>query len=282
MRTAHILATAVCLVLYTAAKPAAAQSVRNVDDIDQLIHYAYGVFLGTGFYTLDDRSVFIIRIPAGVQLRDPEPERPGIRLLLPLSIGLHDFDFDFDDIVELDKDDLATISFVPGVELEYIINSQWRLKPFVNLGFGRDISNGESAYIYGGGLKSVYEFDTTKPDLTLGNEFLITGYAPKDGPSHFLSRLSVGLDSRFPTGRQFSGHDTFISTHVIAFFYTNDLEFERFRDEPIELRAELEIGLSFGRYKPFEILGFEFDRLGLAYRFSENTDAVLLVTGFSF
>ena len=50
--------------------------------------YSYAVFIGTGLYELDDRRIFVFRIPGSLQLRELNPDQMGIKLLLPVAIGI--------------------------------------------------------------------------------------------------------------------------------------------------------------------------------------------------
>jgi hypothetical protein len=79
-----------------------------VTEIDGHMNHGYAVFVGTGWYKFDDRRVFVFRIPAAWQLRELKPDQMGIKLLLPVAIGLHNFD-DLK-IVDFDIDDVGTIS----------------------------------------------------------------------------------------------------------------------------------------------------------------------------
>ena len=44
--------------------------------------------------------------------------------MLPFTIGFMDFDLKLDDILETEKDDIATVSFMPGAEWEYLLKTQ--------------------------------------------------------------------------------------------------------------------------------------------------------------
>lgn len=266
------------LTLYWTTGGFAQQAVD--EDIDQLTHFAYSALFGSGFYRLDDRSVAVLRIPLAYRLRRPDGRRPGIRLLAPLTIGIHDFDFE--DIAELGSDDLATLSLVPGVELEFEPTPLWSVRPSVHAGIGRDVSNGETAWIYGTRLTTQYRFERPEPRFAVGGELLWSGYTPDEGSAHFLTRLALGVDAKFPVSWKLGGKPAFLATHFISYFYLNELEFNTLGTEDIDVREELEIGLSIGTDPPMEIFGFRLERLGLAYRFSGEVDAIVFVTSFPF
>ena len=257
-----------------------AQERSSLEDPGVLVHYSYATLMGTGYYRLDDRSVAILRVPLDFQLRKQEPDRVGIRLVVPTAVGLHNFDLN--DVTDVDFDDLATVSIVPGIELDFSPGDRWSGTPGFYLGYGRDLSNGDSSIIYGARVTGIFDFNLQKPGLTFGSEAVISGYTPDEGPSNFLTRFSVGLDVRYPMGWTINGKNTFIGAHIIDYMYLNELEFRTVGDDSITLNNELEIALALGRDPAFKIFGFELDRIGLGYRFGPHIDAIVLVVGFPF
>jgi len=279
-RTTFGLALLITLGILPASDPCVAQQLFAAEDAGELVHYSYGALFGTGWYRLDDRSVAIIRVPIGFQLREATREQFGIRLEIPTAIGLQNYNFD--GIPELDVDSLTTISVLPGVKFNFKFSDSWELDPSVNLGYGRDLSNGEGSIIYGGGVTSRYKFDLLQPQLTLGSNVLASGYTPETGSSRFITRFGLGLDAKIPTGLTMGRRNLFIGTYAIAYYYLNEVEFRTIGDGDITVRGELEFGLALGGDPAFKVLGIEFDRVGLGYRFARDVDAILLVAGFPF
>lgn len=268
------------LGLLLAIRPGAAQTLFQAKQAGELAHYAYGNLFGTGFYQLDDRSVAIIRVPIGFQLREPTREKFGMRLEIPTAIGL--YNFEFDGVPELDLNSLATISVLPGIVFNFLVRERWELDPAVYLGYGRDLSNKIDSVIYGGGLTSRYKFNVREPQLTFGSDLIFNGYNPENGSSRLINRLGLGLDAKVPIRLTIGDNRIFVGTYAIVYHYLNELDFRTIDDQEIELRNEFEIGIALGKDPAFKMLGFSFDRIGVAYRFSDETDAVLLVTGFPF
>jgi hypothetical protein len=280
MRRLLAVAILIGLGLSLTPQPGFAQTAFRVEDAGNLVNYAYGNLLGTGYYELDDRSVAILRFPVSFGLREPEKGRFGVRLELPIAIGLQNYEFD--GVPELDVDNLATVSVLPGVKFSFLIKERWTLDPSVYLGYGRDITNEVSSFIYGGGLSSRYKFDLAKPRLTLGTNLLGSGYTPQDGTARFITRFGLGLDALFPTGMTMGEHDLLIGTFGIAYLFLNELEFQSITDTPITVRNEFEIGVAVAGDPAFKFIGLTFERVGLSYRFSDNTNAILLVGSFPF
>ena len=81
--------------------------------------FASRLFVGTGKYTIGERTIFVVRAPLAFQLRDPDYStgKIGYRLLVPAAVGITDFE-SIDEIPELDLDDVQTMSVAPGLEVD--------------------------------------------------------------------------------------------------------------------------------------------------------------------
>jgi hypothetical protein len=268
------------LCLFLAARAGFAQTTIAANEAENLVNYAYGTLFGTGFYELDGRSVAILQFPVGFDLREAEKEKFGMRFELPIAIGLQNYDFK--SIPEFDLDNLATLSVLPGVKFSFLLKERWALDPSVYVGYGHDISNNIGSILYGAGLSSRRKFDLAKPRLTFGTNVIANGYTPEHGPSRFITRFGAGLDALFPTGMTLGDRDLLIGTFGIAYLFLNELEVRSPTQGTIKIRNEYEIGIAVAGEPAFKFLGFKFERMGLSYRFSEHTDAVLLNGRFPF
>lgn len=268
------------LCLFLAARPGITQTTITANEAENLVNYAYGTLFGTGFYELDGRSVAILQFPVGFDLREAEKKRFGMRFELPIAIGLQNYDFT--SIPEFDLDSLATLSVMPGIKFSFLLKERWTLDPSVYLGYGRDITNNIGSILYGAGLSSRYKFNLAKPRLTFGTNVIANGYTPEQGPSRFITRFGAGLDALFPTGMTLGDRDLLIGTFGIAYVFLNELEVRSPTQGTIKIRNEYEIGIAVAGEPAFKFLGFKFERMGLSYRFSEHTDAILLNGRFPF
>ena len=168
--------------------------------------------------------------------------------------------------------------------MDFLIKPNWSVSPAAYLGVGRDMTNGIWSGIFGGKISSNYSFEKFRYRFRLGNDLLLAGHRPEGGNSAFISRIGVGLDAKFPTKWRWAGGNLFINPQLIAYFYTNEIEFVTLSQdrEFIAAQAEIQFGLAIGRDPPMKILGFTVDRLGLGFRFSNNLDGIKLITGFPF
>ena len=244
------------------------------------VHYAYATLFGTGIYQLDDRTVAVFRIPVGFSIREMTDERFGMRMRIPIALGFHDYD-PFRDLIPKEEQ-FATLSVVPGIEFPFMLGENWRLAPSAYLGFGTDLSSSERSVIYGTGITALRPLPVRYPEMHVGTALVLGGYESNKSAGDFLTRWSVGLDAKFPLNWQVADRNVFVGGHVIGYYYMNRLEFETIVNEPIRLRAELEVGIFVGARPEPQIFGIKINRLGIGYRFSDVSDAIVLFAGFPF
>ena len=276
MRCVHTKTLIQCVLLLILTPTAFGQ----VPDPDP-VHYSFATLFGSGVYKLENQTVGILRVPFGWQLRDATPEQSGIRLVMPTAVGLHNYSL-LDDLFPNLDEQLATISVVPGIQWQHLIGDRWRVTPGAYLGFGADITNGDSALIFGGELTALYAMKPVYPQMNFGTAVILSGYNPETGSGDFITRWSAGFDASFPTQLKFGDGNIFVGGHLIGYFYLDGVEFDQILGEPQTLTRELEIGLFFGARPKPKIFGLEVDRLGIGYRFSSISDAIVFFAGFPF
>ena len=169
------------------------------------VNYAYATTLGTGLYRVGDSTVMMYRLPFSYQIREVDDESSGLQLLLPLTIGFHDYQVrDILDNVYPEK--LASIAFVPGIEYHVLLRHNWHLKPYGTFGIGNDTLSDVITFIYTAGVKSRYVFPPWKRfTFMLGNELLYAGYNPRHDERQAYGRFSTGLDGNTPSDSPWEG-----------------------------------------------------------------------------
>jgi hypothetical protein len=256
--------------------PATAQSPAAQQDPAELYHWAYAAAFGTGAYRYGDTSVFILRLAPEYEIRAPDDRTVGIALTFPFTLGIQ-----FSDLEGILEGELPnqfqTVSFVPGVTLRIPMSPEWVLKPSANVGWGKELSGSDEAWIYHTGIDSRYRFGTGNARFGLLNGLQYYGYTPKDGPADKFFRFLTGLELDYPFfGVTARGRPLFIKPHCAWFYYFGELDILSIQGPSVELKQEWELALAVGPEKPVSLWGLEFDRIGLAYRVSKDIEGVRL------
>ena len=138
-----------CLLLLAVSGPVMAQA--TAPEADPLNH-AFSVYLGSGIYVSENRSVFIFRIAPRIKIRSEKDHKFGIRLRFNLTFGFYDFDPKH--LIELEfPDRLGTFAFVPGIEFPVNIYDNWVLIPFFDVGPATDTEFQDVNVVLGTGFR---------------------------------------------------------------------------------------------------------------------------------
>jgi len=267
----RIIRAAACfLMLLFASVPVGAQEGEPDP------HWAFSAFFGSGWYRISqNRTVFVLRIPPQQTLQHSSliggKRTLGIELHYPLSIGLNNVS-DFGGLIE--RDNFATFSFTPGVELEIPMSEKWSLRPLVHAGWGKETDGGNSAWIYYAGIKSRYTPGDSRLDWSLLNSLYYAGHNPDEGQSDDLVSAMAGAEIRHPLSWYDSaGHQLNLDAHLTYTKLLDQAEFPSPRSLSANVNDLWEIGLALRRSgKPLRIWFIEFEHIGLAYQWSSDGD----------
>ena len=246
-----------------------------------IVHFSYSALFGTGVYQVEDRTVAVVRVPISWELREPTREKPGIRFSAPITFGIDQFDLD-SIIGILVEDQFASVSVLPGVTFSYPVRSNWMVDVSGHLGAGRDMTANENSMIYGARAGTRYTIENPVYPVNLGADILFAGHSPEDAKSRGITRFGIGADMKIPLNGTSNGSPLFLNPQLVAYYYSREVEFLSPVDDLQTLRAEYQVGLALGRERPVKLLGLEFDRIGIAYRFSKDLEAIKLFVGFPF
>ena len=281
-RSGTLLVAAALMVLIPVAVPAQEDPAAD-PTAAQLVNFAYASQLGTGVYSVEDRTVYVLRAPVSFRVRHADETRWGIRVLLPLTLGLHDFEPR--DLIDegFPEGKLETLTLVPGVQFDKRLYDRWIVRPYARLGAAKDLEGGDLAIVYDVGLKSRLILLRGTWELSLGNEFLYAGATPTgEDSSSFFVELDTGFDARHPMGFTVKERDPFFSLFAIHHLYVEPLEFERFFGEPVRVRNTVEVGFALGVEPVAKIWGMKIPQLGLSYEYGSDFWALRFNVGFPF
>lgn len=287
-----------------------AAAVHDAHADTEPFHWGYSAMFGGGAYLLGDgRKVDVYRASFKTSLRAPPDApggRPGIAALLPVAIGLND---NGGAASAADSDDeLKLATFLPGIALELRPRERLRVRTNVQLGAGRELNAADgrrdSVRLAAFGVRTRLLFAALPGQPALINGLLWAGFDAKervgfagpsgasgmpgagtsaaaetilDGERGSLFRLTSALEFHVPTPRwQFRERPMYLQPHVLSERYyrpPSGLSLGD-ADEPPPLKREWQVGVAAGREGGFKLLFFEFDSVGIAYRFSGRDDSL--------
>lgn len=272
---------AAALLALCACGPAAAQDTLRASE-EQLINFAFATRLGSGVYSISGRTLQMYRLPFGYTLTEPHEGRPGIRLTLPVTFGL--VDFEPQDVINTGlPENLDTLGVVPGIEFDFELTPHWHLVPFAQAGRAWDLQGGDDATVYSFGVDATARksFDAFAVRLQLG-----ASYAAVEPHTTLRSDdmvlLEAGIEARRPLALALSGHALDWGAYLFADYFLNRA------DEPLDKatdtanRVEFEVGLTIGPQGRFTVWRIPVPRVGIGYRIGEDLGVWRLVFGQPF
>jgi hypothetical protein len=247
---------------------------RAADEPEDVINYAYSSWIGSGFYKIGDRTVYLLRGPFSYTLREADSEKWGLELLLPATIGFHDND----------DGNVGTVTFVPGLRFNYPVLDNWWLKPFGQFGFGKDFSGSDIAWIYGVGIKSLATFELKSSELDLGTAFTWADQNQSGGGSDSgFSMFDIGLNTRWPTNITVLDRKSDLNLYFVYTQFVNDLNFERAQKDNKNIQRLYKFGIALSSEEKYPFFGlFDLRGGGLDVTFGDGYFGMGLTTGFPF
>lgn len=273
MSPATLRIAAGLLLALCAPTAAVAQAVR-AQSTEQLIDWYYAAVFGTGVYRSEDRDVAVLQLPFAYQVRDLKRDGWGLVLKMPVTFGFYDFRFD-QLLQDGAPESISTMSVLPGVEADFMALRNWRLRPFLQVGYGWELEGDASSPIYSVGVKSRLTFALGRGEFSLGNTLNYAAYR-RAGTSFPLTLFITGLNFAWPTNGTLAGRPVDFGVHLLHYAYLESMTYALAEDVNNQMREEAEIAFSLSTRRPLSILGFEMDMLGLAFRVGPDVEGIRL------
>ena len=244
-------------------------------DRQNLFDWYYSAVFGTGAYSIAGRDVFLISGPYERTVREATPDNREIVFTLPVTLGF--YDYNVDSITDLEiPTDVAMATIFPGFYTIVPMSRRWTLKPFVNFGYGKEFAGGEEAFIYAGGVRSMFRMREDQWRLAFGNALYYAGNTRQGETDMGFAAFETAVDVSHATGYAIQGQQLYLGPYAALYLFSN-LEFIESDQTTFELDHQYEVGLSMSTQKPITILGAEFDRIGIGYLTASNFKAWRLV-----
>jgi hypothetical protein len=270
------------LVLFGGVVPAqaAGESAEVLQTEQRFNTYVYAHEFGSGIYDFSGRTLQVYRLPFSRQLRAPSADKTGIRLTLPVTLGF--IDFQPGDVLHTGlPEGIDSISFVPGIEWEWLKGEHWRLYPYVKA--GASFTNGSTvdANLFGAGVRTAYRWDGVTWH-GLFREDLIYSAANYRGelPADDFVRWRQGVDMSRATAFKRRGHQL-----QFAMFGVLDIYPDAPRGVVTGTRAaavQVEVGFTAEFLPQPRWWRLPMPKLGVSYRWAGEVSSWRFVIGAPF
>lgn len=268
------LALLCCL---TGLPSAVAQTQTRNFAASESVDWYYATTFGTGVYKIGDRTVTMLRLPFEREWREAEDDTWGIRLKLPVTLGFQTLSNAFEDVLNRN---VATVSVMPGIELEKELRPNWWVKPTASYGAAQDLLSGARSTLYEVGVRSLWSRAFYRVDFSLGNALLYAGNVAQDGLTQHLGVFSTGFNFLLPAGGVFLDRAANVGVHFVHYAFFNRIDFLVDETSRRSVSQQYEFAMTVGTYRPIQLMGFELQRIGVGVRLGEGLTAIRLVTGF--
>jgi hypothetical protein len=248
------------------------------DSGGQLVHpFAFGD--AGGDPAIPGTDVYDLRIPMGFTLIKPDDEKWGLRLRLVAYAGI--YDFTIEEAVDLDLR-FQSFAATPGVEFLVPVGGGWILKPFAEIGYGRDFDNALDFGVWSVGMRTIVTWPVKNFHLSFGTKVqYLSTFTSDIAFDDDYGEIRLGFDARHPLPFTIGGNQGDISGYYIRRQYV-DAFIERDKGDPLEIRHTNEVGFTFGTTPKVKLWFFRLPRIGLGYRWGPNVRGVRLNFGFPF
>jgi hypothetical protein len=245
-----------------------------------LSNFSFSSYLGNGFYTASGQQVFVLHLPLQHTIKEKTDREAGWVLNLPLTIGYINFDnVKVHDLVDLN--DVATLTFLPGIEYQYPVLPDWTLIPFADYGFAHEFNHTANVLVTGIGIKSYADFHLKNGTLTLGNRLLYARERSRDSDDDSdYSLVETGINYQVASHYSLDNKPIYLNFYYINFYYPNDLILFERTTTPVKVGVENEIGFTVSNMPDF--LSFENPQIGIGIRTGDGVTAYRLVFGMPF
>lgn len=267
-----------CLLLAMLAATAAAAPAPLSSSEQAVLNFGFATQLGSGIYSLSGRTLQVYRLPFGYMLPHEDDAPLKVRLTLPLTIGF--LDFKPQDVADTGlPEQLDSFSFVPGVELDYVLDEHWAVQPFAEAGIARDRNTEVDQRVYSLGLRGRYDVERGPVAWQAYGEIVHVAVEQVSfDQTDDFTRLRLGLTARRPFVSARPGR----RADFLVYGFT-----ELFTDAPVGPAGEpsdggelqYEVGFTLGATGEIRLWRIPLPRVGFGYRFGNGLSVYRIVFG---
>ena len=243
-------------------------SAHAADVEDEPANYAFANYLGSGIYRTSGQNATVVNMPFSYQME--RDDGIDFKIRLPVSVGF--FDFEINDIPsEGVPNKVDTVSFVPGVEFDYIYNDQLIITPYFDVGLAENLTTNNETAIYSSGISALYALNGGDYDPLWVNRLYYAGYYTLDTNNReeyaaFQTGIDLGLPNRFHV----LGRSIQPTLFAVSYWYFIDMSFNAPGSRDVSISNSYEVGFTLASEKPVGYSFLSLDRLGVGYRFGKD------------
>ncbi|MEN8189338.1 MAG: hypothetical protein ABFS19_05785 [Thermodesulfobacteriota bacterium] len=271
-----------CICLLALFKPVISSAEQSTDQNEELVHWAYSAFQGSGIYSIDGEIIGMLNLPFSTSFTPDSSNGAELEIRYPLIVGFYDFDVREHGINDFDER-LGTISFMPGLHYHLPQTADWTVTPFVDLGIGLPMGEGEHAWIYSAGVESRYTFYLSEWEFKLSNRLRYAGYILDD--SHLADEYST-----FETVIEYPVHTRAIlfkrrldiTPHLFNQLFLDEVELQQPLDNHESLSVQWGAGLTIGLTSENEDALLPKIRCGIGFRYGNGLKGIHFLLGETF
>ncbi len=235
--------------------------------------------LAGGDSATPDTKVYDLRIPASFKIFSSDRDDWGLRIRFVLYAGV--YNFTVEDAIGLDLR-FQSLAATPGVEFLLPVGKGWILKPFAEIGYGRDFDNALDFGVWSVGMRTIATWPVRKFHLSFGTKFqFLSTFAGDFELADEFGEIRLGFDARHPLGFTIGGSQADGSLFFIRRQYIDAFIAREDRD-PLTIKYTNEIGFTFGTTPKIKLWIVKLPRIGIGYRWGPNARGVRLNFGFPF
>lgn len=267
-----------CWLLAAMTHPARANSFSPEHDP---LNHAFAVYIGSGFYIADGRSVFIFRVTPKTTLRSEEKNSFGIRLRINATFGFYDIEpGDFLDLELPDR--IGTVALVPGVEFPVKLYDNWTLMPFVDFGAATDTEFSDLNWVVGTGARSRAEFKDKRHLYVLWNEFIYANNISEDeSERQDYTVFRTDFEMRKLVNFKLLKRNLDLGLLAKGDWYFDTVLIDLALDDAVTIRRRFELGLTVGSTRKYVFKKLlTAPRFGVTYVAGDGTSGVKLALRF--
>jgi hypothetical protein len=244
-------------------------------------NFAFSSYYGSGIYNSGGSDLTVLNMPIAFDTRDVDMYlNTPTRLRLPVSIGYSNFDKQNIQDTKL-IEDAGALSLGVGLDQDYWESSFLKFVPFFDIGYAEDLSNHQGAFTYALGMSVFQYLEFWDDKQILFGKMQHAGFIPfEDSSNENFNMLQVGTDIKIPARFYLGEISTFVSVYATSYYYLVDLTDSLSRIDVSALQDQWahEIGFTWGLVRPLMTPVYDFERIGVGYRYSKKGEDLIRVT----